>query len=148
MQPRKKSATQTCDTMSGQLACMIGMPRNRQATESVRRMSESTEQGTNVSHQTAFTVKTWMVTVAIAVVGQLGASIWLAATLTANQQALDSNMKQLARRVDAAASATYTTADAQTDKSMYIRMHDVQAERIDTLKSEINQLVAQFRSAP
>ena len=145
---------QTYDTMGGQFACMIGLHNDGQATESVKRMSEATQQGAHVSYQTAFTVKTWMVTVAIAVVGQLGASIWLAATLTANQEALtknqqslDENMKQLARRVDAASKAQYTTADAQTDKSIYIRMHDVQSERIDALKSQLNQLAAQFRSA-
>lgn len=81
-----------------------------------------------------------MVTVAIAVVGQLGASIWLAATLTHNDAVLSRDVNRVADRLDEAASSNYNMRDARADKEIMLELHEEQAEKIRELTQELSRI--------
>lgn len=108
-------------------------------------MTEGTPQTHAGGNATAFQVKTWMIAVILFLAGQLGVSIWWGATLTANQVNLTQRVEHISGKLDEAAGVVYTAADARTDKSAMLRLHDAQAEKIADLRSDVNKLSSDRR---
>lgn len=108
-------------------------------------MPESAGNGRSDSAQAAFTVRTWMIAVIIALIGQLGVSVWWGATLTANQMHLQTQVEQMNKRLESAAGANYTTQDARVDKSAWMQLHETQADQIAALRSDLLDLKQSLR---